>query len=81
MMGATDKSINVLFDQLGLDSSDEAIDQFVLEHQLGKDEKLVDAPFWSDNQRKFLKEEYRMDAGWVEFIDDLNVRLHKDAHA
>lgn len=78
MMTNSDKSINTLFEQLGLDGSDEAIDQFVLSHQLGKDEKLVDAPFWNDNQRKFLKDEYRMDAGWVDFIDDLNVRLHKD---
>lgn len=79
MMTNSDKTINTLFEQLGLDGSDEAIDQFVLEHQLSQDLKLVDAPFWNDNQRKFLKEEYRADAGWIEIIDDLNVRLHKDA--
>lgn len=79
MMTNSDKTINTLFEQLGLDGSDEAIDQFVLENQLSQDVKLVDAPFWNDNQRKFLKEEYRADAGWIEIIDDLNVRLHKDA--
>lgn len=79
MMTNSDKTINTLFEQLGLDGSDEAIDQFVLENQLSQDVKLVEAPFWNDNQRKFLKEEYRADAGWIEIIDDLNVRLHKDA--
>lgn len=79
MMTNSDKTINTLFEQLGLDGSDEAIDQFVLENQLSQDVKLADAPFWNDNQRKFLKEEYRADAGWIEIIDDLNVRLHKDA--
>lgn len=79
MMTNSDKTINTLFEQLGLDGSDEAIDQFVLENQLSQDVKLVDASFWNDNQRKFLKEEYRADAGWIEIIDDLNVRLHKDA--
>lgn len=79
LMSNAEKSINMLFEQLGMDGSDEAIDQFVLANQLPKDVKLVDAPFWNDNQRKFLKDEYRLDAGWVEFIDDLNARLHKDA--
>lgn len=73
------KSINTLFDQLGLDSSDEAIDKFVKEHQLAKNVKLSDAPFWTDGQRKFLKEEFQKDALWVEHIDDLNRRLHFNA--
>jgi len=25
------------------------------------------------------KDEYRADAGWIEIIDELNTRLHKDA--
>lgn len=79
MIPNSDKSLNSLFEQMGLDGSDTAIDQFVMEHQLSQDTKLVDAPFWSDSQRRFLKEEYTMDAGWIEIIDDLNVRLHKDA--
>ena len=79
MIPNSDKSLNSLFEQMGLDGSDTAIDEFVMEHQLSPEIKLVDAPFWSDNQRRFLKEEYTMDAGWIEIIDDLNVRLHKDA--
>ncbi len=79
MIPNSDKSLNSLFEQMGLDGSDTAIDQFVMEHQLSPEIKLVDAPFWNDNQRRFLKEEFTMDAGWIEIIDDLNVRLHKDA--
>lgn len=64
---------------MGLDSSDEAIDKFISEHKLNKDQSLIDADFWTDSQRAFLKEEWKRDAAWVEIIDDLNVRLHPTA--
>lgn len=79
MLGEPDYSINDLFAQLGLDSSDEAIDQFVEKNQLAKDEKLIESGIWNDNQRMFLQEEWNKDAAWVEVIDDLNVRLHPSA--
>lgn len=79
MLGEPDYSINDLFAQLGLDSSDEAIDQFVEKNQLAKDEKLIESDIWNDNQRMFLQEEWTKDAAWVELIDDLNVRLHPSA--
>nr|WP_201559749.1 DUF2789 domain-containing protein [uncultured Psychrobacter sp.] len=79
MLGEVDYNMNELFAQLGLDNSDEAIDKFIANNQLGKDEKLVEADIWTDSQRMFLKEEWKKDAAWVEVIDDLNVRLHPDA--
>jgi len=79
MLGEVDYNMNELFAQLGLDNSDEAIDKFVADNQLGKDEKLVEADIWTDSQRMFLKEEWKKDAAWVEVIDELNVRLHPDA--
>ena len=79
MLGEPEYNMNELFAQLGLDSSDEAIDTFVANNQLGKNEVLVDSDIWTDNQRAFLQEEWRKDAAWVEVIDDLNVRLHPDA--
>ncbi|WP_201601650.1 DUF2789 domain-containing protein [Psychrobacter submarinus] len=79
MLGEVDYNMNELFAQLGLDNSDEAIDKFIADNQLGKDEKLVEADIWTDSQRMFLKEEWKKDAAWVEVIDDLNVRLHPDA--
>ena len=74
-------TMNTLFEQLGLDSSDEAIDKFVKENQLPQSVKISDAPFWTDNQCKFLKNEFKEDAEWIPVIDDLNTRLHKDAMA
>ena len=79
MLGEPEYNMNELFAQLGLDSSDEAIDKFVAENQLSSEEKLVEADVWTDSQRMFLQEEWKKDAAWVEVIDDLNVRMHPDA--
>ena len=79
MLGEPEYTLNELFAQLCLDSSDEAIDKFISEHKLNKDQSLIDADFWTDSQRAFLKEEWKRDAAWVEIIDDLNVRLHPTA--
>lgn len=76
MLGEPECSINALFAQLGLESSDEAIDDFIEKNQLAKDEKLIEAEVWTDNQRMFLQEEWKKDAAWVVVIDELNVRLH-----
>ena len=79
MLGEPEYTMNELFAQLGLDSSDEAIDSFVEANQLSKEEKLTESKVWTDNQRMFLQEEWEKDAEWVEVIDDLNVRMHPDA--
>lgn len=79
MLGEPDYTINDLFAQLGLESSDKAIDAFVEQHQLAKGEELIKSKVWSDSQRMFLQEEWNKDAAWVEIIDDLNVRMHPDA--
>ena len=79
MLGEPEYSMNELFAQLGMDSSDEAIDSFIEKHQLAKDEELIKSDVWSDSQRMFLQEEWTQDAAWVETIDELNVRMHPDA--
>ena len=79
MLGEPEYNMNELFAQLGLDSADEAIDEFIEKNQLAKEEELIDAHIWNDNQRMFLQEEWQKDAVWVETIDELNVRLHPDA--
>ena len=79
MLGEPDYTINDLFAQLGLESSDKAIDAFVEQHQLAKGEELIKSKVWSDSQRMFLQEEWNKDAAWVEIIDDWNVRMHPDA--
>lgn len=79
MLGDIQYTINELFAQLGLEDSDEFIAKFVKQNQLDKDTLLSDAPFWSEKQRMFIKDEWRRDAMWSLAIDDLNERLHKDA--
>ena len=79
MLGEPEYNMNELFAQLGLESSDEAIDRFIENNQLAKEEKLTEASIWNDNQLMFLQEEWEKDAAWVEVIDELNVRLHPQA--
>ena len=79
MLGEPEYNMNELFAQLGLECSDEAIDTFIENNQLAKDEKLIEAKIWTYSQRAFLQEEWEKDAQWVEVIDDLNVRMHPQA--
>ena len=65
-----------LFDQLGLDSSQKGIDDFIASHSpLADDKKMIDAEFWTPQQAGFLKEQIRKDADWARVVDDLNLRL------
>ncbi|MBX3685433.1 MAG: DUF2789 domain-containing protein [Rhodocyclaceae bacterium] len=69
-------TINNLFAQLGLPSDTAAIDNFIAAHApLASDIQLADAPFWSDAQATFLREEIREDADWAEVVDQLDARL------
>ncbi|AYA64118.1 DUF2789 family protein [Alteromonas sp. RKMC-009] len=66
-----------LFAQLGLDNSDEAIENFVEKHRgLNDSRHIEDAPFWNDAQATFLRSALLEDAEWVEIIDQLNAELH-----
>jgi hypothetical protein len=68
--------LKTLFDQLGLPSEGTAIDDFIEEHPLDADTKLVDAPFWSDSQKQTLQEWIGKDDDRAIVFDELNVRLH-----
>lgn len=76
-MELTTNTMKDLFDQLGLDSDDHSINEFVASHQLPNDVKLVEADFWSESQARFLKDELLTDAEWAPVIDHLNARLHE----
>lgn len=78
MLGETDYTMNDLFAQLGLDSDDTAIEQFIATHQLPADVALKDADFLNDAQRAFIIEERQKDAVWALVIDELNARLHSE---
>ena len=65
-----------LFAQLGLPAGEPAIRQFIAAHSPLRNElDLADAPFWTDSQTAFLKEEKLDDADWAEVIDQLNLAL------
>ena len=77
-MEASLHSLNNLFAQLGLPSSDEEIETFIQTHShLAGYITLAEAPYWTPAQAAFLREEILKDADWAEVIDQLNARLHK----
>lgn len=80
-MDETPVTLENLFNQLGLDSDEAAIEQFIVDHFLAEDVKLVEAPFWSTGQASFLKEKLLEDGPWALVVDELNVRLHESPHA
>lgn len=76
-MESSAHSLNNLFAQLGLSSSQVAIDIFIKTHSpLATNVLLSDAPFWTSAQASFLREEILNDADWAEVIDQLNAKLH-----
>jgi hypothetical protein len=69
-------TMSALFEQLGLESSDAAIDAFIQQHQLSHNTLLKCASFWSKAQRQFIDESWHEDSDWCELIDQLNRFLH-----
>lgn len=79
VMSNTRPRMTNLFEQLGLDSSEHAIEKFIETHQLDAHVSLVDAVFWSDGQRQFLAEKIKSDGEWALVVDQLNEALHEDS--
>lgn len=78
MTQATPRMTN-LFLQLGLDADEASIAQFIKENQLPTHIHIADAPYWTDAQRQFIKEQLAADASWAIIVDQLNESLHEDA--
>ncbi|MDD2034027.1 MULTISPECIES: DUF2789 family protein [unclassified Pseudomonas] len=68
--------LSTLFDQLGLPSDDKAIDEFIMAYPLEPEIKLVEADFWSEQQKDLLREWLLADGEEAVLVDQLNVRLH-----
>ncbi len=69
-------SLTSLFDQLGLDSTEQAIETFIDSHRpLAGNIELCEADFWNDSQSAFLREEIDEDADWAEIVDQLDALL------
>jgi hypothetical protein len=69
-------SLELLFEQLGVDLQGQSIDDFIEDHTLPDGVKLSEADFWTDRQKTFLKEALHRDDDWAPIVDELNTRLH-----
>ena len=73
-MDLRNHSVSDLFAQLGLPGEASEIDAFVASHgPLPGGAALSDAPFWTESQAGFLREEVLGDADWAEVFDQLNL--------
>ena len=69
-------SLALLFDQLGLESTEQAIEAFIDKHKpLPSDLALHEAEFWNGSQASFLVQGIDQDADWAEIIDQLDTSL------
>ena len=69
-------SLASLFDQLGLESTDQGIDAFIAKNgPLPGNVALPDATFWSTSQASLLKQKIDEDADWSGFVDQLDALL------
>lgn len=76
-MDTSPKTLNGLFQQLGLPDDEASIEQFILDHRTNfTNITLWEAPFWSSTQADFLKQAWEADADWVETVDELAALLH-----
>ncbi|OTG64472.1 hypothetical protein B9T29_00355 [Acinetobacter sp. ANC 3903] len=78
-MSQTRPRMTNLFEQLGLDSSEEAITLFIATHQLNAQTKITEAEYWTEAQRQFLAEKIKSDGSWAIIVDQLNESLHEDS--
>jgi len=75
-MDHTTHTFSHLFEQLGLATSAEAIEDFIEQHgPLAESIELADAPFWNPSQAAFIRQSLHEDAEWAELVDQLNLSL------
>ena len=72
-------TMTALFDQLGLESSDQAIDAFIVsKYPLEQGVALHEAEFWNNAQSSLLKQLKDQDADWSGVVDQLDTRLRNN---
>ena len=76
-----ENTIYSLFDQLGLDSTDDGVEKFVDSNSpLSGKVELHEAKFWNECQSSFLKQAVEDDADWVDVVNQLDVMLRSKHH-
>ena len=75
-MDTTAHTFTTLFQQLGLPSDEQSIDEFIATHApLAAATPLAEASFWSSGQAAFISEALSSDSDWAEIVDQLNACL------
>lgn len=74
-MDTSSHTLSCLFKQLGLPSSDIAIENFVQNNHLPDEIPLDHAACWSAGQAQFIRESLNEDSDWSEIIDQLDAML------
>jgi len=65
-----------LFAQLGIDNSEDSINQFISSHKgIPSQVTLAEADCWNKAQANFLKDAIEEDSDWAEIVDTLDVML------
>jgi hypothetical protein len=79
-MDISPKTLNTLFQQLGLPGDDNGIETFIKTHgPIPGDRPVWEAPFWTESQQAFLRESLESDADWAEVVDELSALLHQSS--
>lgn len=69
-------TMTTLFEQLGLESSNEAIAEFVQQHgPIPPGVRLSDLEIWTPSQATFLRRMIEEDADWAEIVDQMSAML------
>ncbi len=75
-METLNHDLGSLFEQLGLDNKDAAIDAFINKHKPLASHLLIhQADFWSASQAGFLQQAIEEDADWALVVDQLDTML------
>ena len=70
-MSEHQRTLEELFEQLGLSSQQIHMERFVERHQLKPGSILADAFYWAPDQKAFLIEAKADDSEWSEVVDQL----------
>lgn len=77
-MSEHQRTLEELFEQLGLSSQQIHIERFIERHQLKPGSILSDAIYWAPDQKAFLIETKADDSEWSEVVDQLaNLLIRK----
>ncbi|MEK6788285.1 MAG: DUF2789 domain-containing protein [Pseudomonadota bacterium] len=74
-MDTSTHSLNNLFAQMGLASTDDAISAYAHQHRLRSDVLLHRAECWTPSQAQFIRDAMREDSDWASAVDQLNALM------